>query len=96
MAWMWGQGQRECLQKIKMQMPFTDHKSSDSAPILSCSRPLAILPEQVSKETVADPVLKQVGEILQTRWPEKKEMPKNFYHTFMFRVNVICGVINAK
>ena len=43
---------------------------------LVLSKPLAILIERLSEETVADPVLKQVVDILQIRWPEKKGVSK--------------------
>ena len=68
----------------------SEHKSSkpinNEVVILSVlSKQLAILPEQLSQETVADTVPKQVVEILPTRCPEKKNISKALQSYFHVR-----------
>ena len=64
--------------------------NAEAAICIILSIPLTILPEQLSKETIADPVLKKVIGGLR-----RKTFQRNFYHTFMFGVIFVFGVISA-
>ena len=67
----------DALSRLPIPTPENNESIDDEAAICSIlSQPLANLPEHLSKETVSDPVLKQVVHILQTKWPERKEIPK--------------------
>ena len=76
----------DALSKLPVLEPRSSKSINDEAAFGSIlSKPLAILPEQLLKETVADPVLKQVVEILQARWQEKKEISKELLPYFHVR-----------
>lgn len=76
----------DALSRLPIPTPVSDESMDDEAAICSIlSQPLAILPEQLSKETISDPVLKQVVDILQTKWPERKEIPKEILPYYNIR-----------
>lgn len=87
----------DALSRLLIPTPENDESIQDEAAICSIlSRTLAILPEQLSKETIFDPVLKHVSEFLQTKWPDRKKISKQilpYYYNvrselYLWEINV--------